>query len=219
MFPVGDRSFPTPPSGIISPSLLDPTLVPQTLEVVHRTYQERRAEIQRMNEENELTLELWIRSYAPHISQTQFSPGIPPPSANQPARPFYGRSNGNGSLVSDDQGATSVPRPPQYVSPTRGRFDGQGNYFQYQAVPPSMGPPKLRYRSVVPELSIPLERDNNQSNGQDRQSRVQENGIERRNDARTSTGETKRMKEGSPKQKRKVRVPKQSQFNRVRTDN
>ncbi|MCJ1429123.1 hypothetical protein MMC29_007036 [Sticta canariensis] len=206
--PVADRSFPTPSLGIISPSLLDPTLVPQTLEVVHRKYQERRAEIQRMNEENELTLELWIRSYAPHISKTQFSPGIPPPSANQPARPFYGRSNGNSSLVSDDQGATSVPRPPQYVSPTRGRFDGRGNCFQYQTAPPSMEPPKLRYRPAVPELSMPLEPDNNETDGRDRQSRAQENRIERRNDARTSTGETKRMKQNSLRQKRK-RAPKE----------
>lgn len=185
-----------------------------------------------MNEENERTLESWIMSYAPHISQMQFSPGIPPPSANQPARPFYGRSNGNGPLVSDDRCATSVPRPPQYVSPTRGRFDGRGNSFQYQTEPQSMGPPKLRYqpagpglsipleretiqthgqdRQAMPEFSITLERDNSQINGQDRQSTVQENGFELRNDARTSTGETKRSKETSPKQKRRVRVPNQS---------
>lgn len=165
-------------------------------------YQEKKAEIQRMNEENERNLELWIKRFAPHISQTQLSPGIPPPSADQPAKPFYGSS------VSDDQGATSVPRPPQYVSPTRGRFDGRGNSSQYQTVP--MGPPQLRHQPAAHELSMPLERENDQTIGQDRQNMGQEGRIELRNDARSSTGETKRM-ECSPKQKRKVRVPKQRQ--------
>lgn len=203
---IDDRIFPTPSSIQISPRLLDPSLVPQTLETVHKKYQDRRAEINRMCEENNQNLASWIKNYAPHLSQQQLSPGILPPYSTQRARPFYGSRNGNSSSNPGDQHARSVPRPPQYVSPTRELFDGAGNFSQYPEYP-SMEPPKpSSYYPAVPELSMSIGPEKNQAEGREWQIVAEGNRHEIRNDPKISIDEAKGSKNGSPRQKRKASI-------------
>lgn len=203
----GERSFPTPSSGIINPSLLDPTLLPQTLESIHRNYQNRNIEIQRMSDENNYNMFLLLKSCVPHLSQQQLSPGIPPPFSNERARPFYSGPNGNDLLVSSDPRATLVPRPPQYESLTRGGLDGPSNPYQCATEFPFKGPPTSgEYQPGVPGYSIPAEEGKIQAHDQERKSVVQGNGHEVLNELKISAAEAKGTKENSPKPKQQASV-------------
>lgn len=205
MLQIGDRSFPTPSSGIISPALLDPILLPQTLESIHRYYQERRIEIQRLHEENERNLASYMGHYGPHLSPKKLSPGIPPPSTNQPTRPFYSSSNGNTFLVSGDQSGTSVPRPPQYESPTQ-TVDGPTFGWQTRSLSRGLSQP-ANYQSGIPGMSIPLEQGMNQAHDQDGEIMVQGNGQKYRQGENNAVVEAKERKEDFPKPTRKAGFP------------
>lgn len=201
---IGDRSFPTLSSDIISPALIDPILLPQTLESIYRYYQERKIQIQRLYEENERSFASYMAQYGPHLSPKKLSPGIPPPSTNQPTRPFYSSSNGNTFSVSGDQRRISVPRPPQYESPTRA-FDGPSNSLYYQTESVSVGPSQPgNYQSGTPEMLIPLEQGTNQAHDKDRQVMVQRNGQNNRHKANNAVVEAKGRKENVPPPTRKA---------------
>lgn len=196
----GERSFPTTSSGIINPRLLDPILLPPTFESIHRSYLKKSSEIQRMNDENNENLFSLLRSYVP---QQQLSPGI----TNERARPFYSGPNGNDLLVSSDQRATLVPRPPQYESLTRGGFDGPSNPYQCATELPFKGPSTSgEYQPSVPGFSIPAEEWKNQAHDQERQSMVQGNGHEIQDDLNISVVEAQGTNENSPKPKRQASV-------------
>ena len=186
---------------------MDPILIPQTLESVHKRYLETKAMIMRMNEENEQNLASCIKNFGQRLSIEQLSPGALPPITNEPSRPFYSSHGGNTSSVSGDQCGRSVPRPPQYVSPTQGRFDGHSNSFQYSEFP-SMEPQKHgSYQPVMHGYPMPSEQTKSQSQGQERPRLMEGNGHEIQNNLRTSINEAKGSKNDSPEPKRKASVP------------
>lgn len=160
-----------------------------------------------MNNESHQRMTFTMQSVTPQLTQQQLFPGFPPPFTNQPAQPLHTSHDRNGVFTSDDQCATTMPRPPQYQSSTRGPFEGPSRSFQQHPEPSSTGPSNpLDFQTAVPGLVKSFGREQNQADGRDGQGVVQGNGLAIRKDAKRSFDEAIGDKEGSPRTKRKAGV-------------
>lgn len=180
--------------------------MPQTRKAIHRQHEAWRAGNQRGNKGNDRNLKSWLSTDGPHPLDPQLTAGMPPPFTNQPARHFYSSHNGSGSSVSGDQRVTSDPRPRQYVSPTRGQFNGASGSFQYPTESPYMesSQPDGNQRGGVPGFLMPRERGKNQASCP---TIILGNGHHIRNEPETSIDEAKGSKGDSPKRRRKASAP------------
>lgn len=108
----------------MSPSILDPSLLPQTLESIFRTYEAKQQDIFRQTTENNNFLISWVTHYGPHLSQQQLCPGILPPLHGHREKPFF--SNHDTFPLTGPNGQ-SIPRPPPYQTPNRYQHEGTSN--------------------------------------------------------------------------------------------
>ena len=96
----------------MSPTFLDPGLVPQTLEAVYNCYARNQVIIMNMNNENERFLTQWsARFHVPRL-QDPVAPSFVPIITGQPAAPFGSVHYGY------------VPQEPRPWTPSQARFDG-----------------------------------------------------------------------------------------------
>ncbi|KAM0803426.1 hypothetical protein BDR22DRAFT_886795 [Usnea florida] len=106
-----------PPASPMSPTFLDPGLVPQTLEAVHSCYARNQVIIMNMNNENERFLTQWsakfqVPKFQVPESQQSVMPGATPQVTGQRAAPFGSIHHGYMSQES---------RP---WTPSQARFEG-----------------------------------------------------------------------------------------------
>ena len=116
-------------------NVIDPSLMQQTRESAYGQYQANENRIQQLNYENQ-------RIYASRVDNSETRPPVQRP------RPFYGNQEDNKLAREDHQYSASVPRPPQYVSPTRTQFAepnnaaGFGDFTEAQFNPMPLGVPQ-----------------------------------------------------------------------------
>ena len=96
----------------MSPTFLDPGLVPQTLEAVYNAYARNQVIIMNMNNENERFLTQWTAKFQVTRTQDPVAPGLIPFITGQRAAPF-------GSI---HYGYT--PLEPRPWTPSQARFEG-----------------------------------------------------------------------------------------------
>ena len=96
----------------MSPTFLDPGLVPQTLEAVHNYYARNQVIIMNMNNENERFLTQWSAKFHVPRSQEPVAPGVIPFITGQRAAPFGSIHHGY---------MAQEPRP---WTPSQARFEG-----------------------------------------------------------------------------------------------
>ena len=96
----------------MSPTFLDPGLVPQTLEAVYNSYARNQVIIMNMNNENERFLTQWSAKF--HIPRPQgpVAPGVIPFITGQRAAPFGSIHYGY------------MPQEPRPWTPSQARFEG-----------------------------------------------------------------------------------------------
>ena len=138
----------------MSPNVLDPTLLPQTLESVFQTYQARQADILRQTVENHQFLSSWVTRYGPHLSQHQLSPGVLPPLNGPRAKPFFSNHD---SFPPSGPNGQSIPRPPPYQPPNRYDYEGTNNPLRgvpqsqtFELTPVNKAQPKFSQGFAVP---------------------------------------------------------------------
>lgn len=101
----------------LSPSVLDPSLLPESFEAACRTYHANRAQIAQMNLNNDNYLSKAVAKFGPYTSPGQLSSYMLPPVTGQQARPFVSVHNGYVSQNQHGYLSPSIPRPPPYQSP------------------------------------------------------------------------------------------------------
>lgn len=120
----------------MSPSTLDPNLVPETLEFVYRNFYNNRSVILQMHNENEMFLATWCANFGaplPHIPRGSGSVI----SSNNPYA---------GALAATQMGSKS--NHSNGLDPTQARFEGaKGNLSQFQ-VPGATKPQPPNQRVV-----------------------------------------------------------------------
>lgn len=96
----------------MSPTFLDPGLVPQTLEAVYNSYARNQVIIMNMNNENERFLTQWSVKF--HVPRTQdpVAPGVIPFITGQRAAPFGSIHYGY------------MPQESRPWTPSQARFEG-----------------------------------------------------------------------------------------------
>ena len=117
----------------MSPTFLDPGLVPQTLEAVHSCYARNQVIIMNMNNENERFLTQWSAKFRVPESQQPVMPGVTPQVTGQRAAPFGSIHHGYMSQES---------RP---WTPSQARFEGPPEQVAQRQQP--------RPFNVVPNVS------------------------------------------------------------------
>ena len=109
----------------MSPTFLDPGLVPQTLEAVHSYYARNQVIIMNMNNENERFLTQWSAKFHVPRSQEPVEHGVIPFITGQRAAPFGSIHHGY------------MPQEPRPWTPSQARFDRLPEQAaQRQQVPP-----------------------------------------------------------------------------------
>ena len=96
----------------MSPTFLDPGLVPQTLEAVHSCYARNQVIIMNMNNENERFLTQWSAKFHIPESQQPGAPGVIPQVTGQRAAPFGSIHHGY------------IPQEPRPWTPSQARSEG-----------------------------------------------------------------------------------------------
>lgn len=101
-----------PQGSPMSPTFLDPGLVPQTLEAVYNSYARNQVIIMNMNNENERFMTQWTAKF--HVPRTQdpVAPGLIPFITGQRAAPFGSIHYGY------------MPQEPRPWTPSQARFEG-----------------------------------------------------------------------------------------------
>ena len=95
----------------MSPTFLDPGLVPQTLEAVHSCYARNQVIIMNMNNENERFLTQWSAKFHVPGSQQPVAPGVIPQVTGQRAAPFGSIHHGY------------IPQESRPWTPSQARFE------------------------------------------------------------------------------------------------
>ena len=129
------RYFRNGSPGFLSPSLLDPSLLPISIEAAYKTYQMNQVHIVQLKANNETFMCNAIAKYGPYLPQGQISPSMLPPVTGQQARPFHSVHNGYVHHEQNGYPSPSIPRPPPYQSPLQHgtTFDSQqGRPFHQQ---------------------------------------------------------------------------------------
>ncbi|KAL8728855.1 MAG: hypothetical protein Q9166_005095 [cf. Caloplaca sp. 2 TL-2023] len=83
--PADSLNQPEPSPKILSPSFLDPSLVPGTVDTVLQKYHAKKAEIRKLEHDNELQLKQCLTKYGPHLG-----PGCPPAQQSQSVSRYLG---------------------------------------------------------------------------------------------------------------------------------
>ena len=96
----------------MSPTFLDPGLVPQTLEAVHSCYARNQVIIMNMNNENERFLTQWSAKFHVPGSQQPVAPAVIPQVTGQRAAPFGSIHHGY------------MPQEPRPWMPSQARIEG-----------------------------------------------------------------------------------------------
>lgn len=96
----------------MSPTFLDPGLVPQTLEAVYNCYARNQVIIMNMNNENERFMTQWSAKFHVPRPQDPAMPGVIPFITGQRAAPFGSVHYGY------------VPQDPRPWTPSQARFGG-----------------------------------------------------------------------------------------------
>ncbi|KAL8722565.1 MAG: hypothetical protein Q9225_000960 [Loekoesia sp. 1 TL-2023] len=105
-----DKPFPSPQ--MLSPSLLDPNLVPGTVQAVIQTYHARKLQIKQLQQENELRLNRYLAKYGPHLGpgyQVAHQAHIHPQHHPHQSHPYLGLNSGqlNNGYHKENQGLTA----------------------------------------------------------------------------------------------------------------
>ena len=111
------KGFSYPARNSINPSMLDPSLLPQTLDIVFDAYQAKQDEISRLTQENEEFLASWMDKYGPHLSQRGISPMILPSVTSNRSKPFFNTHGDCASTESENSLSPLLPRPYSFNSP------------------------------------------------------------------------------------------------------
>ena len=96
----------------MSPTFLDPGLVPQTLEAVHNCYARNQVIIMNMNNENERFLTQWSAKFHVPESQQPVAPAVTPQVTGQRAAPIGSIHHGY------------MPQESRPWTPSQARFKG-----------------------------------------------------------------------------------------------
>ena len=118
---------------MLSPSLLDPYLLPGSFEAAFRTFQANQAQIVQMKRNNDSFLSNAVAKYGPYFSNGQISPSMFPPVTGQQARPFGSMHNGYSHREQQGYQSPAIPRPPPYQSPLRHEAPANAIYDSFHS--------------------------------------------------------------------------------------
>lgn len=120
----------------MSPTFLDPGLVPQTLEAVYTCHARNQVLIMNMNNENERFLTQWSAKFNVARPQDPVAPGVMPSITGQRAVPFGSVHYGY------------IPQEPRPWTPSQARFGGVSDSAaqtqQVRQIPPVSNRSNLR---------------------------------------------------------------------------